>query len=212
MERIQEFYNKINGSYFLFIRVAISILTIVIAVALYTAGSASYGILTNFISDLGATSAPNGAFIAFSSGLILNSLVSPFGSLYLFIFFQKKEIKNKWVIWLWFLIDIISIIAGFFVAIFPEDTMLSPHLVAALIIFFFGMLSNFFYGILIFLTKKIANYHSIPGFILAIISITFMMSWIFVNNLSLITLLEWLVLFGGWIFGIYLGILTLKSN
>jgi hypothetical membrane protein len=211
MERINELYNRINGSYFLFIGVAISILTIVISVALYTASGAPYGILTNFISDLGAISAPNGAFIAFSTGLILNSFISPFGSIYLFIFFQKKEIKNKLVIWLWFLIDMISIIAGFFVAIFPEDTMLGPHLVAALIIFFFGMLSNLFYGILIILTKKIANYHSIPGFILAIINIAFMMSWVFVDNLSFITLLEWLVLFGGWIFGIYLGILTLKA-
>ena len=161
---------------------------------------------------MGAVSAPNNAFIAFSTGLIVNSLISPFGALFLVVYFQKKNVKQSWMIWFWFSIEIISIIANFLVALFPEDTMSGPHTNAATILFFFGMLSNIFYGILIILTNKIANYHSIPGFILAIISFIFMMSWIFIDNISIITLFEWLVLFGGWIFGVYIGVFTLKTQ
>jgi len=207
MEKIEKLYDKFNGSYFFFIGVIISIVTIVISVMLYTLGGASYSIFNNFISDLGAVSAPNNAFIAFNTGLIVNSLVSPFGALFLVAYFKKKNIRQNWMIWLWFSIEIISIIANFLVALFPEDTMSGPHTAAAINLFFFGMLSNIFYGILIILTNKVAKYHSIPGFILAIISFIFMMSWI-----SIITLFEWLVLFGGWIFGVYIGVFTLKTQ
>jgi hypothetical membrane protein len=212
MEKIDRFYRKFNGSYFFFISVAISIVSIVISIALYTAGGASYSILTNFISDLGAISAPNNAFIVFSIGLIVQSIIYPFGALFLVLYFQKKEVSQNWIIRLWFLIEIVSACATFLVALFPEDTMRIPHATAAAFIFFFGMLSNLFYGILVVLAKKISKFHSIPGFVMAVISIIFMLSWILVDNISVITVCEWLVLFGGWFFSIYIGFLTLKSQ
>ncbi|MFX0023462.1 MAG: DUF998 domain-containing protein [Candidatus Hermodarchaeota archaeon] len=210
MELINKMFRDINGSLFYFIGVSISIITIITSVALYTASGASYSILTNFVSDLGAISAPNNAFIAFNIGLILNSIVSPFGTLFLAFLFINNNIKQKWIVWLWVLVNIISSLATFFVALFPEDTMLGPHIVVAIITFFFGMLSNVIYGILITFTERISNIHCIPGFLLAALSIIFMLSWVLRFELLVITLLEWMVLFGGWAFGIYLGVICLK--
>jgi hypothetical membrane protein len=210
MEKINRFCLSTNGCIFYFIGVGISIISIVVSIVLYTSGGASYNILSNFISDLGATNAPNNAFISFNSGLILNSIVSPFGTLFLALTFLNKNIKQKWIIWFWFLTNIISAIATFLVALFPEDIMIGPHVLAAMITFFFGMMSYFIYGVITLLIKNLANYHSIPGFLLASISFIFMFSWVFRFTISIITLLEWIVLFGGWAFGIYLGVMCLK--
>ncbi len=210
MELINNIYRKINGSLFYFIGVCISIITIITSVALYTAGGASYSIFTNFVSDLGATSAPNNAFIAFNIGLVLNSLISPFGTLFLAYLFLNNNVSKNWIVWFWVLVNIISSIATFLVALFPEDTMLGPHIVAAIITFFFGMLSYIIYSILAIITDRINNIHSLFGFLLAALSIIFMLSWVLRIELSLITLLEWAVLFAGWAFGIYLGIICLK--
>jgi len=110
------------------------------------------------------------------------------------------------------LANIISAITTFLVALFPEDTMLGPHAVAAIITFVFGMISYCIYGIIIILIDIIAKYHAIPGFALAAINIIFMLLWVFNVDLSVITLFEWLVLFGGWGFGIYLGIFALNAE
>jgi hypothetical membrane protein len=210
MERINKFYYKVNGSIFYFIGVAISIISIVTSIILYTAGGASYSILANFVSDLGATTAPNNAFIAFNMGLIINSIISPFGTLFLALFFLDNDNIKKWIVWFWILINIISSIATFLVALFPEDIMIGPHIVAAIITFFFGMLSYVIYGFIVIFAEKIGKYHSIPGFSLAVISIIFILSWVFRINISIITVLEWIVLFSGWAFGINLGIISLK--
>lgn len=210
MERIDKFYQSINGSIFYFIGVVISIISIVTSIIMYTAGGATYSILNNFVSDLGSTIAPNNAFIAFNAGLILNSIISPFGALFLALLFLNNDIKQKWIVWFWFFINIISAIATFLVAIFPEDIMIGSHVIAAIITFFFGMMSYVTYGIIIILIEKLAKYHSILGFLLALISFIFIFSWVFRFNISVITLLEWIVLFGGWAFGIYLGVISLK--
>ena len=212
MENIKLFYEKINGSYFFFVGVAISIVSIIISIALYIAGGAPFSILTNFVSDLGATMAPNNAYIAFNTGLILNGILSPFGALFLFLYFKNKEIKQKGIIQFWFLANVISAITTFLVALFPEDTMLGPHAVAAIITFTFGMVSYCIYGVIIILIDNIAKYHSIPGFTLAAINIVFMLLWVSNVHISIITLFEWLVLFGGWGFGIYLGIFALIAK
>jgi len=212
MEKIENFYTRVRGSYFFFIGVAISMTSIIISIALYTAGGAPYGILTNYVSDLGATNAPNNAFLAFNTGLIINSILSPFGTMFLVLIFQNKDIKQKWIIWFWFTANIISTIATFFVAIFPEDTMLLPHNFAAFVTFAFLMLYNFTYGVIALLADKIAKYHSIPAFILVLINIIFMISYASNVIEPIVTSLEWMVLFGGWSFGIYLGVFTLKAR
>jgi hypothetical membrane protein len=190
--------------------VIISIITVVISIVLYTIGGATFSILTNFVSDLGATNAPNNAFIAFNTGLILNSIVSPFGTLFLTLIFLNNNITQKWIVWFWFSTNVISAIATFLVALFPENAMIAPHVVAAIITFFFGMLSYIIYGIITLKIQNLGKYHSISGFLLASINFVFMFSWVFRLTISVITMLEWIVLFGGWAFGIYLGLMCLK--
>jgi hypothetical membrane protein len=198
-----------NGGFFYFIGVAISIISIVISIVLYTAGGFTFSILINFVSDLGAT-IPNNAFIAFNTGLILNSIISPFGTLFLTLLFLKNDIKQNWIVWFWFYTNIISAITTFLVALFPEDTMIGPHVVAAIITFFFGMMSYVIFGIITIKIQKLSIYHSIPEFLLALISFVFMFSWVFRLTTYVIIFLEWIVLFGGWAFGIYLGVICLK--
>lgn len=212
MQNIKFFYEKVNGSYFFFIGVAISMISIIISIVLYITGGAPFSILTNFVSDLGATTAPNNAFIAFNTGLILNSILSPFGALFLFIYFKNKDIEQKGIIQFWFLANLITSLTTFLVGLFPEDILLGPHAVAAIITFLFGMISYCIYGIIIILIDSIAKYHSIPGFALAAINIIFMLLWVSNVHISVITLFEWLVLFGGWGFGIYLGIFAFNAK
>ena len=212
MKKIEIFYSRVEGSYFFFIGVAISIISIIISITLYTAGGATYNIFTNYVSDLGATNAPNNASIAFNMGLIVNSILSPFGNMCLVLIFQKKDLKQNWIIWFWFSTNLISTIATFFVAIFPEDTMLLPHNFAAFVTFAFLMLYNLIYCVIALLAGKIAKYHSIPAFTLVLINIVFMISYASNVYEPIVTFLEWMVLFGGWAFGIYLGLFTLKAR
>ncbi|MFX0141119.1 MAG: DUF998 domain-containing protein [Candidatus Hodarchaeota archaeon] len=212
MEKIERFYEKINGGYFFFIGVAISIVTIVISIVLYTATGATYSIFTNTVSDLGAISSPNNAYIAFNTGLILNGILSPFGTLFLVFFFKRKDIIKERIIRLWFIISIISAISTFLVALFPEDTMLWPHNFAAFITFASLMLYNLIFGIIALRADKIAKYHAIPGFTFVIINITFMITYVSNVCEPIVTFLEWMILFGGWAVGIYLGIFCLKAK
>lgn len=209
---MENFYEKVNGGYFFFIGVAISMISIVISVALYTAGGANYSIFTNYVSDLGAINTPNNAFIAFNTGLILNGILSPFGTLFLVFFFQNKDIIQKRIIRFWFLTSIISAISTFLVALFPEDIMLWPHNFFAFITFASIMLYNLIYGIIALLADKIAKYHSIPGFTFVIINISFMITYISNVYEPIVTFLEWMILFGGWAVGIYFGIFSLKVH
>ncbi|MFX1328290.1 MAG: DUF998 domain-containing protein [Promethearchaeota archaeon] len=210
MEKIESFYNKFNGSYFFFIGVAISIISIIIAIVLYNTGGYTFNILTNYVSDLGATNAPNNAFIAFNIGLIINGSISPFGTLFLVLFFKNQSIKQKWIIWLWFLTNIISALATLLVGLFPEDIMLWAHNFTAFITFASLMFYYLIYGIIVILVDNVSKYHSIPGFILVLVNVIFMISYVFGINESLSTFFEWMVLFGGWAFGTYLGIFSLK--
>ncbi len=212
MDRIESFYKKINGGYFFFIGVTVSMISIIISIVLYTAGGQPYSIFTNYVSELGATNAPNNAFIVFNTGLVLNSILSPFGTLFLVLFFQNMDIKRERIIRFWFYTSIISAIATFLVAMFPEDTMLLPHNFAAFITFASIMLYNLIFGIIALLADRIPKYHSIPGFILVLISITFMISYASNVYEPIVRLFEWMILFGGWAFGIYLGIFSLKAK
>jgi len=209
---MESLYKKMNGGYFFFIGVAVSIVSIVISVALYTASGENYSIFTNYVSDLGAINTPNNAFIAFNTGLILNGVLSPFGTLFLVFFFQNKNIVQKRIIRFWLLTSIISAISTSLVAFFPEDIMILPHNFFAFITFAFIMLYNLIYGIIALLADKIAKYHSIPGFTFVIINITFMITYISNVYEPIVTFFEWMILFGGWAVGIYLGIFSLKVH
>jgi hypothetical membrane protein len=199
-----------NGGYFFFIGVAVSMVSIIISIVLYTAGGQPYSIFTNYVSDLGATNTPNNAYIVFNTGLVINSILSPFGTLFLVFYFQNIDLKQEIIIRFWLYASIISAIATFLVAIFPEDTMLIPHNFAAFITFASIMFYNLIFGIIALLADTIPKYHSIPGFMLVLISITFMISYASNVYEPIVTLLEWMILFGGWVFGIYLGIFSLK--
>ena len=69
MEKLDRFYEKINGSYFGIIGFIISFVSVLTAQMLYMAVDPSFSGTTNFISDLGA--GPNGSDIVFNTGMIL---------------------------------------------------------------------------------------------------------------------------------------------
>ncbi|MFX0106162.1 MAG: DUF998 domain-containing protein [Candidatus Hodarchaeota archaeon] len=212
MKKIEIFYKKVNGGIFYFVGVAVSIVSIIISVALYVSGGASYSILNNYVSDLGRINSPNNAFIAFNTGLIISSIISPFGAIFLFLFLQTKDPTQKRIILYWLLVNIIYSITTFLVGLFPEDTMKWQHASAALATFITGFLSYLLYGIIALRADNIARYHSIPGFIVALISIVFLIVFFSNVNESISTFFEWMILFGGWGFGIYLGIFCLKAK
>jgi len=89
----------------------------------------------------------------------------------------------------------ISAVATLLVGIFPEDTMLWAHNFTAFITFASLMFYNLIYGIITILVEKVSKYHSIPGFILVLVNIFFMISYVFGRNESISTFFEWMVLF-----------------
>ena len=212
MDKIEKFYNKINGSIFIFLGLAISVVTIIIAVALYTATGASYSIFTHYISDLGAVySAPNNAHVVFTIGMVLQALVQPFTALFLFYFLRKKGTDKK-LTNVWFACSVLAFIGTIMAGVFPEDSWKHYHFYGAFLVFFFGMMSHGFFGLAVIATPALTNRHAFPGLLVATINTIFM--FLYISNVpqSAVTFFEWMALFSGWIFSLDVGIYTLRTK
>jgi len=212
MEKIDKFFDKVNGSLFIFLGLAISVMTIIISVALFTATGASYSIFTHYISDLGAVySAPNNAHVVFTFGMVLQSFVRPFTILFLLYFLRKKGTEKK-MITIWFMCSVIAIIGTFLAGVFPEDTVYLMHFIGAFLVFFFGMMSHGFFGFAAITTPTIPNRHGFPGLLVGTVNTIFML--LFISNIgkTAIVFFEWMALFSGWIFSLDIGVYTLRTN
>ena len=212
MEEIEKFFKKVNGSIFVFLGLAISVFTIIIAVALYTSTGTSYSIFTHYISDLGAVySAPNNAYMVFTIGMVLQALVQPFTALFLFYFLRKKGTDKK-LTNVWLACSLLAFIGTIMAGVFPEDTWKHYHFYGAFLVFFFGMMSHGFFGLAAISTPTITNKHAFPGLLVATINTIFM--FLYISNVpqSAVTFFEWMSLFSGWIFSIDIGIYTLRTQ
>ncbi len=211
MERVDKFFEKINGSFIIFFGLAFGIATIILSVVAYTSTGTSYSIFTHYISDLGAVSAPNNAYVVFNTGTIVGAFISPFITLFLFSFLRRKGTDKKLIV-LWLMSDILSIIGSLLAGMFPEDTAYGMHLVGAFLVFFYGMMSKGLFGYAAIINLDISNRHGFPGFLAGTINTILMI--VFLSNIdqSVVTFFEWMCLFSGWIFSLDIGIYALRTK
>jgi len=214
MEKIDKFYEKINGSYLIFTGIGLSLLVILIAVILFIQVDPTFNMYSKFISDLG--DGPNNSNIVFNTGIIISGIFNFFIYIYLTRFLQKKQ-GNEKLILLAFISAIISVIGTIMVGLFTSDTENTLHRTGAAMSFFGSFFLIIFFGIAEYKISDIPNKYSVPGFILAPISIVFLVFFLllilntgFSSEITIFT--EWLAFFANttWLF--IQGIYTLREK
>ncbi len=128
-----------------------------------------YSIFNHFISELGHTGCSPYYYI-FSAGLCLGGIMSTI-LLAGFSFYLGNKIAKVGLF-----TGVISGTACFFVGVFPADTYLYPHLLAALTFFFGNLITAAIFTMSIYTDKeeKIPTWYVIPGLVVVIIGIIFL--------------------------------------
>lgn len=189
-------YNKIHGSYFAFLAVAVSLGSIFVAYLLYIQVDSSFSIVTHFISDLG--DGPNFSNIVFNIGMISTAVIFIFFYIYLTRYLLKNNAR-KGMVYASFGSALISFTGGLFVGLFPSATFHIPHLIGALFSFAGSFLVSVFYSIseftIVDFNKKVAS----AGLIQAPFPIIFMTLYITLHlpgiNSSVPIFMEWMAYF-----------------
>ena len=218
MEKLDRFYEKINGSYFGIAAFVISGIFLTISQMLYIAEDPSFSITTNFISDLGA--GPNGADIAFSIGVIISGVFYiPF---YIFLgrYLQKKD-NNLNLLIKGMYGGLVSCIGFILVGVFPLDPdnklLYNLHIIAAGLYFYGLLIMLIIYGISEIKIATLPNILGIFAIISAILLGVFITSLIFQYLTSTpfqtyTYIIEWI---GSWIMSVWIIAniyYTLKNN
>jgi len=207
MEKLDRFYEKINGSYFGIAAFVISVLFLTISQMLYIAEDPSFSITTNFISDLGAR--PNGADIAFSIGVIISGVL--FIPFYLFLGrYLLKKGNNLSILIKGMYGGLIACIGSILVGVFPLDPdnklLYNLHIIAAGLYFYGLLIMLMIYGISEIKIATIPNILGIFAIISAILLGAFITTLIFqyltstpFQTYTYIT--EWI---GSWIMSVWI--------
>lgn len=204
MEKIDTFYERLKGSYFIFLGICFSLLFNTIAVILFRQVDPTFNMFSNFISDLG--DGPNNSNIVFNTGMIISGILSIFIFLYLMRFLQKKK-GNSRIIFSAFIMGFIASIGAIMIGIFTVNTAPIMHVIGAAFSFF----GNFFALILFakseYSISEISKKYSISGFILASVNFLYLTFFFllylnigFSKELTIFT--EWLAIFANivWFF------------
>ena len=204
---------QLSSGYWFFLEVIVQSISILIAVIFYTTGGNDFSILTHFISNLGERSAPNYAFIPFYTGIIIRCGIRIFITLTLVDFILNIELpRKKLLIAVNVIVNTCILIGSIFMIIFPSDLMKSMHQFGAILIFLSSMTLSFLISTIILLSPKIKNSHAILGILIGIFIIIMAVVYLIPVNVSVKTVMEWTVMFAGWVFYIDIGILVLRSN
>ena len=218
MERIDNFFEKINGSYFAFLTLICANLGILIGIILYTMVDPSYSLLSNFISDLSI--GPNGSNIAYSITMFIMSLpLIPF-QLYLVRFLQRRD-SNILISWIALIFALISTSSIFLIGLFPMDPaqplIYQIHIVLAVVLFGTGSIAYALYGYLELVNPEITKLPPLVSFITAIFlglfCLSFSIETLMNLNYSVFTyLIEWTALGGFSVWLLTHGVYTLRNK
>ncbi len=203
--------NYLYSGYWFILEVIVQSLSIFIAVLLYTIGGNSFGILTHFISDLGKRSAPNFAFIPFYVGIAIRCVIRFFIAKSIVKFFFDKDVKRKTLLNFVFIANVLILIGTAMMIIFPADIAKEAHLIGAILIFLFSLVFCVLYIDLVFHSDNINNYNAILGIIVGIFLIVLIINYLIIPiDRSIKILFEWMSMFLGWIFYLYVGCMILR--
>jgi hypothetical membrane protein len=214
MERIDSFYQKCDGSYYVFIGTGISLISKLIAVLLFLQIDPTFNIFSNYISDLG--DGPNNSDIVYNIGVMLSGIFYCFFFLYLMRYLQKRGGNLKLTI-VSFFAGFIASIGAILVGIFTADNAPQLHRLAANFSFFGNFFALIFFGLSEYYITDIPKKLSILGFIFAPLSFLFLSFYFLLSinpNFSreLTVFIEWIAFFANTTWLIAQGIYTLKSK
>jgi hypothetical membrane protein len=167
MEKLDNFYEKLNGSYFGIISFLVSLVSVTTAQILYMEADPSFSMNTNFVSDLGT--GPNGSDIIFSIGMILTgTLIMPF---YVYIGWNLQKGEAWDFINIGMIMGLIGSLGMILVGVFPlnpnDNLSYHMHIIAAGILFYGFLCMLLIYGISEYRDSKISNLLSFLSFITA---------------------------------------------
>lgn len=217
MEKLDKVFEKFNGSYFGIIAFFISMVSITMALSLYLEVDSSFGITTNFVSDLGT--GPNGSNIVFNIGMIFTGTFLIFFYLYLGKFLKKLDDSNS--INVGMIAGLIGSIGEILIALFPLDSnnvfLYNMHILGAGLLFYGILIMLLIYGTSEYRSSEIPNLLAIISYISAILFGVFI-TLVIVQYLTSISfhmctyIIEWI---GLWIMGIWIIVhvhFTLKNK
>ncbi len=170
MEKLDKFYEKINGSYFGIIAFITAAISITAAQMLYLAIDPSFSISTNFISDLGA--GPNNSDIIFNIGMILTGVFLIPYFIYLGWYLKKKD-KNLNLVIKGMIAGLIASIGLVLIGFFPLDPnnlfSYNMHIITAGILFYGLLFMLLIYGFSEYIIPEVPISLSILSFVIAIL-------------------------------------------
>jgi len=147
MEKIDNFYSKHNGSYFIFEAIFIAVVTVIVSSILYIQIDWKFNIIGYYLSDLG--SIPLGTTenkfylyaIVFNSGMFVVSLFRIIVSLFLIRYLILHNCPKK-LAWLTFGIGLIATSGSLIVSAVPYSVSYNVHLMGAFLLFIGATISG----------------------------------------------------------------------
>lgn len=214
MTLMDNFYKKINGSYFAFLGSSIFLIAIFIASGIYFASDPSFNIMTHWVSDLGE--GPNFSNYVFNTGEIITGICYILFFLFLTkVLYREKKMKIPLIIS--FIISIIASIGLILAGIFPMYAAPLIHKTVATICFIGMCLSFIIFGYIESLIEDIPKLYSLVSYIISSIIIIFMISYLLdevkiVQAREFYLFFEWFSVFSIIMWFFSQGICTLKLN
>ena len=213
MGKIDKFYEKFNGSYFAFIGVGVSLVSIFIAIGLYMIADPTFSLFTHFLSDLG--DGRNYSNVVFNISRILDGVILLFFYLYLSRYLYNKEVSKR-LTWISFIGGSIYTTGLILVAVFTSQTAYEMHIIGAGFVFFGMFFVYLFYSISENSCDEFPKQYSILGFILAPLPLLFMIFILLAHfygfSLEIAIFTEWITYFAMMSWIIIQGIYTIRTK
>jgi hypothetical membrane protein len=209
MEKVDGFYKKIHGSYFAFIGVAIFFVVLIIAIAV----EPNFSLFVHHVSDMGAPT--NSMHILFNIGWAITGVLVIFFLLFFTRYLQEKG-GNSALIWISFVLGVISAGGIIALSIFNKTDFPDEHLISELIFFVTGILYLILYAAIEAKIDEISKLQAILNLVVAALFVLYLVLLI-ANRVNpglcpeIETFTEWLFLFGNLFWFVETGILTLKG-
>lgn len=214
MEKIDKFYKKINGTYFLFLAIILQQIFGITAMIFYLSFDPTFSMATNWLSDLGT--GPYGYIYNF--GMIIANMMYILFFISLSRYLQLKGVKKNLNL-ICSIFGLGSAIGGILVGLFPiqqAGVMTWPHFITASIFFWSNLGFWMGLGVIEFsnseFPKILAYICTITAIFFTIFNV-FVNIWVFTSLFKTISILmEWLVVYSMVISYIIYGIYFLRNR
>lgn len=163
MERLDNFFRRFNGSYYLFVAIILAIVIVITSIILYIQVDPTFNIVTHYISHLGGT--PVGATegklypsaVVFNTGMTILVIFRILVILFIVRYFQIKGAPERLTIF-GLMAGIITSTGALIVAIVPFSVSYSIHMWGALIFFVGSTFSGMIFVTIELKTQNIPKY------------------------------------------------------